>query len=121
MEKDFETLITTLENDTSIMMEWFKINEMKANSDKSHVVLNTNEICEVTIDGSIILNSQCEKLLGVSIDYNLKFDKHVSQLCVKAIQKLNALARMSPYMNLIQRRSIKKAFISSQFGHCPLV
>ena len=39
----------------------------------------------------------------------------------KASQKLNALARISSYMNINQRKRIMRAFISSQFGYCPLV
>ena len=36
-------------------------------------------------------------------------------------QKLNALARVPYYMNLVQLRLITNAFIFSQFGYCPLV
>ena len=42
-------------------------------------------------------------------------------MCDKASQKLNALARISSYMNLNKRKLIMKAFINSQFGYCPLV
>ena len=60
-------------------------------------------------------------LLGVTTDKDLKFDDHVNSLCKKAYQKLNALARLAPYMNVEKRRIIMKAFIESQFGYCPLV
>ena len=39
----------------------------------------------------------------------------------KASQKLHALARVSTFMNLEQRRKIMNAFIASQFGYCPVV
>ena len=39
----------------------------------------------------------------------------------KSCQKLNALSRLAPFMNLDKRRRIIKAFIESQFGYCPLV
>ena len=69
----------------------------------------------------LIHNSQREKLLGIVIDKNLKFDEHVTSLCKKASQKLHALARVSKFMNIEQRKKIMNAFISSQFGYCPLV
>ena len=47
-------------------------------------------------DGHKIKNSNVVKLLGISIDYELKFTKHVSKLCKKASQKLHALSRISP-------------------------
>ena len=39
----------------------------------------------------------------------------------KACQKLNALVRLAPFMNVDKKRMIMKAFIESQFGYCPLV
>ena len=55
------------------------------------------------------------------IDNKFHFDEHVTSLCRKASQKLNALARVAQYMNLAQRSLIMNAFIFSQFGYCPLV
>ena len=45
----------------------------------------------------------------------------MSKVCDKASQKLNALARISSYMNINQRKRFMRAFISSQFGYCPFV
>ena len=94
---------------------------MKANSDKSHLLLSTEENLNANINGDIIPNSKSEKLLGVTIDCKLNFDEHVSRLCDKASQKLNALARIASFMKTEQKRKIMKAFISSQFGYCSLV
>ena len=55
------------------------------------------------------------------IDYKLNFEEHLSKVCHKASQKLNALTRITSYMNINQRKRIMRAFISSQFGYCPLV
>ena len=46
---------------------------------------------------------------------------HVKKLCKKACQKLNALVRIAPVMNVDKKRMIMKTFIESQFGYCPLV
>ena len=51
----------------------------------------------------------------------MKFDEHVNNLCKKVCQKLNAPVRLAPFMNVDKKRMIMKAFIDSQFGHCPLV
>ena len=74
----------------------------------------------VKIEDSQVFNSKSKKLLGITIDNNLTFNEHVSHLCKKASQKLHALARVSGYMNLAQRRTIMKSFINCQFGYCPL-
>lgn len=36
-------------------------------------------------------------------------------------QKINALARLFPYMTFKKRKTIMKAFIESQFGYCTIV
>ena len=63
---------------------------------------------------------------GLPIDsshkfHKLKFDNHVNNLCKKESLKLNALARIAPFMNLSKKRIIMKSFIESQFGYCLLI
>ena len=119
---DIESVITKLENDSRTLIEWVSNNALKANPDKFHLLLNSDDKnISINVENCQIFNSQNEKLLGIVIDNDLKFDEHVTRLCNKGSQKLHALARVSPYMNTNQRRRIMKAFISSQFGYCPLV
>ena len=69
----------------------------------------------------IILNSCSEKLLGVTFDNKLCFDIHVTKLCIKAEQKLHALARISNLISLEKRKLFMNSFIPSQFRYCPLI
>ena len=62
-----------------------------------------------------------KQLLGVKIDYELNFNEHVSSLCKKAIQKLNALSRIASCMTFNQRRLITNCFITSHFSYCLIV
>ena len=52
-----------------------------------------------------------QKLLGVTIDKNLKFKKHILKQCKKAGKKLSALGRVCHNLNLESRSSLMKAFI----------
>ena len=49
---------------------------------------------------SITKASKEEVLLGVRIDSDLTFKEHVTSICTKANQKVNALTRFSKYMSL---------------------
>ena len=91
----------------------------KANPDKYHLLINTDENVASKIKNETITNSSNEKLLGMLFNNKFDFDEHL--LCRKTSQKLNARARVAQYMNLAQRRLIMNAFIFSQFGYCPLV
>ena len=121
-ENDIESVMSKLEDDSKILLNWVSNNALKANPDKFHLLLNsTDSALSIKVDEFEICNSQNEKLLGINIDNNLKFDVHVNKLCKKASQKLHALARISKYMCLENRRKIMNAFVYSQFSYCPLV
>ena len=118
--KNSQDVITSLENCVLVLFKWFENNLMKANSDKSQLLLSTSTSSTANINGDIKKNLESEKLLRVTIDYKLNFEEHLSKVCDKASQKLNALARISSYMNINQRKRIMRAFISSQL-YCSFV
>ena len=93
---------------------------MKANANKCHLLVSSDESCTTKIGDFSIKNRTKEKLLGVKFDSNLSFESHITSLCKKASQKLHALARISHCMDLNKRRNLMKAFITSQFSYCPL-
>ena len=59
--------------------------------------------------------------LGITIDKDLKFDDHVNSICKKAFQKLNALARLAPNMNVGKKKDKNERIHRVSFGYCPLV
>ena len=54
---------------------------MKANSDKSHILLSCSEPSTALTDDSSIESNMKEILLGITTDGDLKFDEHVNNLC----------------------------------------
>ena len=68
-----------------------------------------------------ISNSINENILDVVFDNKLNFNIHASKLCKNAGQKIHALARISNFMSLNQRKLITNAFIFSLFSYCPLI
>ena len=83
------------------------MNYMKLNTDKSHLLIsgNRSEYMWTKLDQDIVGESNDVELLGVTIDNNLRFDKHVSKICLKANRKL-----LSSFL-LKKRRILFKAFI----------
>ena len=94
---------------------------MKANADKYHLLVCSNESCTTKIADFGIKNSTEEKLLGINCDSNLCFENHVTSLCKKSSQKLHAFTRISHYMDLNKCRNLMKAFILSHFSYCRLI
>ena len=95
---------------------------MKENPDKYHFLINnTKQSFQIKIVNETVSNSKYEKLLGVKVDHELNFNEHVSSLCKKASQKLNALSRITSCMTFDQRRLTLNSFIISHFSYCPIV
>ena len=115
-------VISQLESESVILLNWIRNNGEKANPDKFHLILSDPSIeYSIKIGKFNIQNSNCRKLLGIKLDNKLTFEEHVSDICTKAAQKLHALSRVAQFMTLSQRKMTMKSFILSQFGYCPLV
>ena len=92
------------------------------NSDKRHLLVVGHKFDQIwaKIGTDLIWESNSVKLLGITIDNHLKFDKYISLLCIKANRKLFALARISNYLTFHQKRTLIKAFFESQFRYWSL-
>ena len=89
--KNTQDVITSLENCTLVLLEWFGNNLMKANSDKSHLLLSTSTSSTANINGYIIKNSGSEKLLGVTIDYKVNLKNICQRYVIKPAKNLMLL------------------------------
>ena len=85
------------------------------------LLLKKHEQVWANIETNLIWESNDAKLLGVTTDRDLKFDKHVLKLCSKANQKLSALSRVVNLLSFNKRRTLFKAFVESQFKYCPIL
>ena len=72
-------------------------------------------------DNITIKNVSEEKILGITIDNKLTFKSHLKNICKKANQKLNALARITKFTSPFQRKTLLNSFIKSQFSYHPLI
>ena len=95
--------------------------KIKLNPDKCHLILSGTENRGINVRNVAIQTSQNEKLLGVFFDEKATFGYHIENIYKKASRKLQALARVAPYMDLSKRKYLMNAFFNSQFSYCPLV
>ena len=121
MEKNFDNVIASLEQVSNTLFNWFKNNRLKNNVDKCHVLVSTSKPVGIKVGDYTIDKSECEKLLGVKIDVNLNFNNHISDLYKRASRKISALAKVSPFMGLTNRKLLMNAFFTSHFIYWPLI
>ena len=82
---------------------------------------NKNDCFNLNVAGKVIPSSSEVKLLGITIDYDLKFKKHINELCRKASYKLHALQRIRRYLSVDKAKLLANAFTDSQFNYAPLI
>ena len=116
-----EEVIQKLENAAKTLFQWFSDNQMKDNPDKCHLLCSSNSEVSLTIKNQNIKNSNLGKLLGIQLDSKLNFNSYTHDICQKVRQKLNAISRITPYMDFANRCLLVNAFFYSQFNHCQLV
>ena len=114
-------VIKALEKMGENLVNWFSNNKMKLNTDKCHLLLNIQEPNILKIGDLHINNSLSEKLLGITFNFKLKFNKHIKDICQKSSQMLNALARVAPYLRTNKKCILMNVFFKSQFNYCRLV
>ena len=99
---------------------------MKADPDKCHVLTSATASIAIKIKDNEILNSESEKLLGVTIDNKLNFNNHLQKILEKAYQKVHVLPRITPYMSIPKRKLVMYSFfyhnlISALLCGCTIV
>ena len=82
---------------------------------KNQIIQYTLNIGEHTITS---LNSV--SLLGIEIDNQLTFFKHIETLMRKAAGQLNYLYSKRKFQNIKAKKVLIESFIMSNFNYCPL-
>ena len=109
-------------------LSWLERNEMIANPNKSQAPFafvkkdqaNTSGI-NLNFQGHSIKSEETVKLLGVTLDYKLNFDPHISNLCKKAAAQLNVLKRLKSFIGFTEKEVLVQSFVDSNFNYFPLV
>ena len=116
-------LMTRLESSAEELIKWFKYNYMKLNESKCHLLIGgyKHEVVIANIGTAPIIEENESKLLGIHIDKDKEFDKHVESIYKNASKKVNALLRQCKILPFYKRRLLMKAFFDSQFVYSSLV
>ena len=120
--KNLDFVLEQLELQSNIAIKWFKDNHMKMNASKCHLFVSGNkyEPMWARVGNDLIWEFRTVKLLGITIDNELKFDEHISNIYKQVQRKLAILMRLKKYLDFEKLRILFKTFFESQFKYCPL-
>ena len=79
--QDLSSVIYELQRIAKKIFDWCRNSHMKANPGKCHVTLSSNTQKEIRFVNTSVASSLSEKLLGLTLDLELKFKEHISEIC----------------------------------------
>ena len=97
---------------------------MKANSEKFQFMILSKKSYQpqkLLVNTFTIDESDEVELLGLTINKEQNFSKHIDKLCRVAQYKLHALRRIRKYLSLEKAKMLGNAFVDSQFNYAPLL
>ena len=95
-------VITSLEQATERLYEWFTNNHIKDTHDKWYLLMITLTPIPIKVK-KYIKNGDNEKLLGVAVDSNLNFNRHLENI-LKKLAKVQVLVRIAPFISIPKRK-----------------
>ena len=108
-DKNLEVLLSKLQMCALKLFERFSNNYMEMNSDKCHLIFNSNdENKKIKNNDEVINKSQVQKLLD-----ELQFDTHIETICEKVRQELLALSRIITFMSTNKEQLLMRCLNSA--------
>lgn len=115
----------TLESALVVLSQWFSLNCLALNPDKSDAILlgtrqrnsTLSNISHISVAGSLVPLSDTVKLLGVTLDKSLTFHKHVNQVSQSCYYHMKALRHIRHCLDDQTASLIAHALISSRLDY----
>ena len=116
--KDFQTSVADLQQDINAISNWCRKNGIKANTEKTKVmvfggktVLSRLTPFQIQFDGVPLDTVSTYKYLGITLDSQLNYNKHVQKIVSCVSGKLKQFQRMRSFLNIKAALSVYKGTI----------
>ena len=113
-----------LKTDSYKAVESLNKNQTTTIADKFQSILLSRRYVDdfdTNICGHMISHGKSLKTFGVTLDDKLNFKEHIRKMCQTASCQINALSRISKFLDKEGRMKVYKSFICANFDYCPLV
>jgi len=115
--KDVNILCNTVNNELKEVCNWFKANKLSLNTKKTNLMFlgsryqtkNISDSREIFLDGCK-LNRVCKAtFLGITIDENLTWKNHITDICSKCSRSIGVLNKVKSFL---PKRSLHQLYCS---------
>ena len=127
---DLNELKANLQKSLIVLRKWCKQNGMLLNTDKTKVMLITTRQKRIHINENILSFSYNDvelqittegKKLGVNIDENLIWNNHYQFVCKKVSSYIWLLSRISHFLSTEHKLLYHKSYIQPHFYYCNVI
>ena len=124
--KSGETNVNSLEYCFNSVRQWFLLNGLQLNPDKSEAIqLGTAaklrsgyRVSDISLGDHRLTLSSSVKTLGVQIDRALSFTEHVDTVCKSSRFHINALRHIRNCVDLETAKDIASSIVGSRIDYC---
>ena len=119
LHRDLRVLRCCIENDLSIVMDWFKANSLTLNVQKTNLMLfppknKKQHKFEIKLDNVVVKLVNETKFLGVIIDNELKWTTNVKSILMKMKRNFVLMCRGK---NLLPPHNLKLIYYGHIYSH----
>lgn len=126
---DIHKMIETINKDLDTLYSWLSDNSLCLNINKSKFIVIGNKIkianlqynVQVKIKSTILEQVREIKYLGILIDENLNFRKHLNCIMSKISRKVYFLTRISKHVSIFSKSLLYKALILPHINFCSTI
>ena len=122
---NLDNSLLNLQHCLSSLKSWFFHNGLALNSDKTEAIcIGTNQrrqslsnLRSIQVANASVTLSDHIKLLGVTLDSRLSFDKHISNVCSISYFHIRALRHIRTCLDIDSSKSIACAIVGSRLDY----
>ena len=120
--KNLEILIKTMNSELEKLSLWFKINKMSLNIEKTNFMLFGNKKCvqidKVLLDNNVVTQVTDTKFLGVLLDNELNWKKHIGLVENKVSKGIGILYKMKDKLDNKSLYMLYSTLILPYINYC---
>ena len=115
----------SISREINIVNEWFCVNKLSLNLEKTHFILSTN--CKsvknrvIKINYNVIKRVKDTKILGIYVNENLSWMDHISYISNKLSKGIAIHYRVSSIINMDALRNLYCTLILPYLSYCAMV
>ena len=121
---NIHTLIDTINSELNKLSSWFKCNKLSLNIEKNNFIRFSNihsqnlRHDDIFIDGLALNEKNDTKFLGITIDANLNWNKHIHNVCTSVSRATGILNKFRHFLPTKALTTIYNSLVLPHISYC---